>query len=74
MSDFSNLSPGTKFTIFDSDVLYTLVGYTKENNIVYFDGSKLDCIDKNMIVSPNSVINTVVSTDTHINLTKTFRY
>ncbi len=74
MSDFSNLSPGTKFTVKDSDVVYTLVGYTQEQNIVYFDDSKLDCIDKNMIVSPNSIINTIVNTTTHINLTKTFRY
>ncbi len=57
--NYDNLFPGSKFTIKNSQDIYTLVGYTSNRNIVYFDDKNTNYVN-NLIVSDNSVINNVV--------------
>jgi hypothetical protein len=57
--DYNNLYPGSKFTIKNSNEIYTLIGYTSSRNIVYFNDKNTNYIN-NLIVSDNDVIDDVV--------------
>jgi hypothetical protein len=57
--DYNNLYPGSKFTIKNSNNIYTLVGYTSNRNIVYFDDKNTNYVN-NLLVSNNDVIDDVV--------------
>ncbi len=57
--NYDNLFPGSKFTIKNSQDIYTLVGYTSNRNIVYFDDKNTNYVN-NLIVSDNSVIDNIV--------------
>ncbi len=57
--DYNNLYPGSKFTIKNSNDIYTLVGYTSNRNIVYFNDKNTNYVN-NLIVSENNIIANIV--------------
>ncbi len=57
--NYDNLYPGSKFTIKNSNDIYTLVGYTSNRNIVYFDDKNTNFVN-NLLVSNNDVIDDIV--------------
>ncbi len=57
--NYDNLYPGSKFTIKNSNDIYTLVGYTSNRNIVYFDDKNTNFVN-NLLVSNNDVIDNIV--------------
>lgn len=57
--NYDNLYPGSKFTIKNSQNVYTLIGYTSNRNIVYFDDTNTNYIN-NLLVSNKNVIDDIV--------------
>jgi hypothetical protein len=57
--NYDNLYPGSKFTIKNSNDIYTLVGYTSNRNIVYFDDKNTNYVN-NLLVSNNDIIDDIV--------------
>lgn len=57
--NYDNLYPGSKFTIKNSQDVYTLIGYTSNRSIVYFDDKNTNYIN-NILVSDKNVIDKVV--------------
>jgi hypothetical protein len=60
--DNNNLFPGTKFTIKDSEDVFTLIGYTSDRNIVYFNDNNDDNNHyiNNIQVSNKNIINKII--------------
>jgi len=56
---YDNLYPGSKFTIGNSEQVYTLLGYTSDRNIVYFDENNTN-FSNNLIVSSKDIISKIV--------------
>ncbi len=52
--NYDNLYPGSKFTIKNSQDVYTLIGYTSNRNIVYFDDKNTNYIN-NILISDNII-------------------
>jgi hypothetical protein len=52
--NYDNLYPGSKFTIKNSQDIYTLIGYTSNRNIVYFDDKNTNYIN-NILISDNII-------------------
>jgi hypothetical protein len=71
--NYDNLYPGTKFTIENSKNVYTLLGYTSNRNIVYFDDNNTNYIN-NLIVTSKDVIDKVVFFQKSNYSEKTFKH
>ncbi len=56
---YTNLYPGSKFTIKNSNNVYILLGYNSDRNIVYFDDNNINYIN-NLSVGNIDIINNVV--------------
>jgi hypothetical protein len=54
-TNYDNLYPGSKFTIKDSQTVYTLIGYTSNRNIVYFDDKHTNYINNIMVADINNI-------------------
>jgi len=65
-------NPGTRFTIKYSDIIYVLIGYTTNNDLVYYQ----DGIDvkNNLNISSPEVISSIISYPTFDQKTKNFKY
>jgi hypothetical protein len=57
--NYDNLYPGTKFTIEKSQDVYTLLGYTSNRSIVYFN-ENIPNFTNNLIVSSKDIIDKIV--------------
>jgi hypothetical protein len=71
--NYDNLYPGTKFTIEKSQDVYTLLGYTSNRSIVYFNENTQN-FSNNLIVSSKDVINDIVFFQKSNYSEKTFKH
>ena len=71
--NYDNLYPGSKFTIKNSEDVYTLIGYTSNRNIVYFDDKNTNYIN-NLLVSNKDIIDNVVFIQRSNYSEKTFKH
>ena len=71
--NYDNLYPGTKFTIEKSQDVYTLLGYTSNRSIVYFNENTQN-FSNNLLVSSKDVINDIVFFQKSNYSEKTFKH
>jgi hypothetical protein len=71
--NYDDLYPGSKFTMENSNNVYTLLGYTSNRSIVYFN-ENIQNFSNNLLVSSKDVIDNVVFLQTSNYQEKIFKH